>query len=85
MNAFGRAPVDEMSLLGWLHNLGATDEERALTAGELAERMGLDLQDAWNYLEKLIELEYISALREDGDTRFYLNPQGILRVARTYT
>lgn len=82
---FERQPVDEMSVLGWLHNLNATDEDRALTAHDLSERMDIDFQQTSEYLERLVELRYVSAVEREGQVRYYLNPQGILRVVRTYT
>ncbi len=79
-----RDTVDEMTLLGWLHNLGALDEPRALSVLEITKRIGLDQDLVRSYMDKLISLNYVTRMVGHED-RFYLNSTGILRIVKTYT
>jgi DNA-binding MarR family transcriptional regulator len=79
-----RDTVDEMTLLGWLHNLGALDESRALSVPEIAHRIGLEQDQVRGHMEKLLSLNYVS--RKVGyEDSYYLNSIGILRIVKTYT
>ena len=79
-----RDTVDEMTLLGWLHNLGALDESRSLSVTEIAHRIGLEQDQVRGYIEKLLSLNYVSK-KVGYEDRFYLNSTGILRIVKTYT
>lgn len=85
MSWFGRKrDVDEMTILGWLHNIGAIDEGRAMSVEEISSRIDMEISLVSRHLEELVTRGYI-AKKTDLEEKFFVKPQGILRVVKAYT
>jgi len=76
---------DEMRLLVMLHNIGATESGKSLTAQQISEWTKMDNPTLQFHLQKLIELGYIESLHAEGIDKYNLTLDGIRKVLSMYS
>ena len=74
-----------MQILSAMHNMGLLNEERAMTAEEIANRTGLPVEVVRKRIKELSEMGYVKKVEREGTELYYLSPEGILRVLSLYT
>jgi DNA-binding IclR family transcriptional regulator len=69
-----------------LHNLCAVRAELAKTSGELAQNLGMDLNQLQALLKELVSNGYIAYYSDStGEKRYYITGNGIIRVCSAFT
>lgn len=76
---------DEMRLLVMLHNIGATESGKSLTAQQISEWTKMDNPTLQFHLQKLIKLGYIESLHAEGIDKYNLTLDGIRKVLSIYS
>jgi DNA-binding IclR family transcriptional regulator len=76
---------DEIYFLCILHNIGATDSNRALTLEEIARWTATDLPKAEENITKLIENGYVGVSETSGVRRYFITVDGIRKVLSMYS
>ncbi|MCX8170514.1 MAG: hypothetical protein N3E47_00885 [Candidatus Bathyarchaeota archaeon] len=76
---------DEIYLLCILHNIGATEPNRALTLEEIARWTAMDHFKAEQSLNKLIENKYIEVIEAMGAKKYFVSVGGIRKVLSMYS
>jgi len=76
---------DEMRLLVMLHNIGATESGKSLTAQQISEWTKMDNPTLQFHLQKLIKLGYIESLHAEGIDKYNLTLDGIRKVLSMYS
>ena len=65
--------------------LGVQSPEKALSAGELATKLGLQLSEAAAGVEQLLRSGYAQPVALPGPPRVYLTGAGIISASSTYS
>ncbi|MEM2342052.1 MAG: hypothetical protein QXX94_04125 [Candidatus Bathyarchaeia archaeon] len=76
---------DEVYLLCILHNVGATEPERALTLEEIARWTAMNPSKAEQNLNKLIENKYVEIKENFGVKKYFITIDGIRKVLSMYS
>ncbi len=85
MEVFRRTPSDPLHILCAMHNMGLISEDRSMTVEEIANRIHLPPQEVRKRLEELLEMGYVHLKKEGPIEKYYLSPEGILKVLSLYT
>jgi DNA-binding MarR family transcriptional regulator len=75
----------ELLLLLYLNNLGVIDEVRAMSIGDIAERLEFDPALVTKVIEKYLKVGYIKMVEKGEEPRYYISPEAVLKVSRFYT
>ncbi len=76
---------NQLRLLVMLHNIGATEESKALAIQEIAEWTRMEASELQVHLNKLIELGYAQSYRSEETDKYYLTVDGIRKVLSLYS
>ncbi len=76
---------NQLRLLVMLHNIGATEESKALAIQEIAEWTRMETSELQVHLNKLIELGYAQSYRSEETDKYYLTVDGIRKVLSLYS
>ena len=76
---------EEIHLLCLLHNIGATDSERALTSEEITNWSALEPEKVRLNVQKLIEANYIQKVLAGETERYHVTVNGIRKVLSMYS
>ncbi|MEM1507135.1 MAG: hypothetical protein QXU02_03000 [Candidatus Bathyarchaeia archaeon] len=76
---------DEIYLLCILHNIGATEPNKALTLEEISYWTAMDPSKAEQNLNKLIENRYVEVMETMGAKRYFVSVGGIRKVLSMYS
>jgi hypothetical protein len=76
---------EEIHLLCLLHNIGATDSERALTSEEITNWSALEPEKVRLNVQKLIEANYLKKVLADETERYHVTVNGIRKVLSMYS
>lgn len=76
---------DEIYLLCILHNIGATDPDRALTLEEIMRWTAMDASKAEESLSRLIKNRYVEIRENSGVKRYFVSISGIRKVLSMYS
>ena len=76
---------NQLRLLIMLHNIGATEEKKALTINQISEWTRMDISELEGHIQKLIELGYAQHFRWDETDKYYLTTDGIRKVLSLYS
>lgn len=76
---------EDIRLLCSMNNLGITVIDKAQTLDEIARRVEMDSTTVKNFLDKLINEGYVSEFHIGEEVRYYVTPNGILKVSAAYT
>ena len=76
---------EEFQFLCMLHNIGATNPERALTIEEIAKWTCKQEPTANEYLGRLEELGYIISTVADTVEKYHVSVMGIRKVLTLYS
>jgi hypothetical protein len=68
-----------------LHNIGATEQSKALTVEQITEWTRMETPELQGHLQKLIELGYAQSLRADETDKYHLTVDGIRKVLSLYS
>jgi predicted transcriptional regulator len=72
-------------LLSMLLVMGAQVPERALSASELAQKLGTDQTSVESDLRKLLETSFVATSVVSGGRGFYLTGIGVIAASSTYS
>ena len=76
---------EELRLLVMLHNIGATESGRSLTAQQISEWTRMDTPTLQLHLQKLNELGYVQFVQVEGTDKCHLTLDGIRKVLSIYS
>jgi DNA-binding MarR family transcriptional regulator len=76
---------NQLRLLIMLHNIGATEELKALTIKEISEWTRMDAPELEAHLKKLIELGYAKHVYSQETDKYHLTTDGIRKVLSLYS
>lgn len=76
---------EEFRFLCMLHNIGATNAERALSVEEIAKWTDKELSVIQKFLRKLGELGYVEFVKRNEADRFHVSVTGIRKVLTLYS
>ncbi|MDW8044985.1 MAG: hypothetical protein RMJ31_04350 [Nitrososphaerota archaeon] len=76
---------DIKRVLSSLLTLGITSEERAINVDELANRVGLNINELSISLSELIKLGHVKKIFFKGRECFYLTNTGIIAACSIYS
>ena len=76
---------NQLRLLIMLHNIGATEEQKALTITQIAEWTRMEINELEGHIQKLIELGYAKCFRWEETDKYYLTTDGIRKVLSLYS
>ena len=76
---------EEFSFLCMLHNIGAVNSEKSLTTAEISKWTFMEPEKVKEYLQKLMQSEYISMNLNQGAPRYHVTSNGIRKVLSTYS
>jgi DNA-binding MarR family transcriptional regulator len=76
---------NQLRLLIMLHNIGATEEKKALDVNQIAEWTRMDISELQGHIQKLIELGYALCFRAEDTDKYYLTTNGIRKVLSLYS
>jgi len=76
---------NQLRLLIMLHNIGATEAQKALTINQISEWTRMDTPELQEHLQKLIELGYAQHFRCDDADKYHLTIDGIRKVLSLYS
>ena len=76
---------EEFRFLCMLHNIGATNVERALSVEEIAKWTDKELSVIQKFLRKLGELGYVEFVKRNEADRFHVSVTGIRKVLTLYS
>jgi len=76
---------NQLRLLIMLHNIGATEAQKALTVDQISEWTRMDTPELHGHLQKLIELGYAQHYRCDDTDKYHLTIDGIRKVLSLYS
>jgi DNA-binding IclR family transcriptional regulator len=89
MNHSFRSQPDEqpnqLRLLIMLHNIGATEAQKALTLTQISEWTRMETPELQGHLQKLIELGYAQQYCKDDTDKYHLTIDGIRKVLSLYS
>lgn len=68
-----------------MHNIGAVNPERSLSADELALWTGMDAGAIVGYLQKLREGGYVEFIEMSGIQKYHVTRNGIMKVLTLYS
>ncbi|MBS7607490.1 MAG: hypothetical protein QW502_04810 [Candidatus Bathyarchaeia archaeon] len=83
-NKFTSIP-DEIYLLCILHNIGATEPDKALTLEEIVRWTAMNPSKAEQNLNKLIEDKYVEIKENFGIKKYFITVNGIRKVLSMYS
>lgn len=72
-------------VLSMMHNIGAVNPERSLSADELALWTGMDAATIVGYLQKLREGGYVEFVEMSGIQKYHVTRNGIMKVLTLYS
>lgn len=76
---------NQLRLLIMLHNIGATEEKKALTINQVSEWTRMEAPELQCHIQKLIELGYAQHFRSEDNDKYYLTTNGIRKVLSLYS
>jgi len=76
---------EEFRVLSMMHNIGAVNPERSLSADELALWTGMDAGTIVGYLRKLREGGYVEFIEMSGIQKYHVTRNGIMKVLTLYS
>jgi DNA-binding IclR family transcriptional regulator len=76
---------EEFRVLSMMHNIGAVNPERSLSADELALWTGMDAGTIVGYLQKLREGGYVEFIEMSGIQKYHVTRTGIMKVLTLYS
>lgn len=76
---------EEFSFLCMLHNIGAVNSEKSLTTDEISKWTFIESEKVKQYLQQLLQSEYISMNLNQGTPRYHVTSNGIRKVLSTYS
>ena len=76
---------EEFRVLSMMHNIGAVNPERSLSADELALWTGMDAGTIVGYLQKLREGGYVEFIEMSGIQKYHVTRNGIMKVLTLYS
>lgn len=76
---------EEFRVLSMMHNIGAVNPERSLSADELALWTGMDAGTIVGYLQKLREGGYVEFVEMSGIQKYHVTRNGIMKVLTLYS
>ncbi|MCK5403363.1 hypothetical protein KAI60_04545 [Candidatus Bathyarchaeota archaeon] len=76
---------EEFSFLCMLHNIGAVNSEKSLTTDEIFKWTFIEPEKIKQYLQKLLQSEYIIMNPNQGEPRYHITSNGIRKVLSTYS
>jgi len=76
---------EEFRVLSMMHNIGAINPERSLSADELALWTGMDAGTIMTHLQKLREGGYVEFLQVSGIEKYHVTRTGIMKVLTLYS
>ena len=76
---------NQLRLLIMLHNIGATEEQKALTINQISEWTRMDTPELQGHIQKLIELGYALHFHSEENDKYYLTTDGIRKVLSLYS
>ena len=76
---------EEFRVLSMMHNIGAVNPERSLSADELALWIGMDAGTIVGYLQKLREGGYVEFIEMSGIQKYHVTRNGIMKVLTLYS
>ncbi len=76
---------NQLRLLIMLHNIGATEEKKALDLNQIAEWTRMETSELQGHIQKLIELGYAQHFCSDDTDKYYLTTDGIRKVLSLYS
>jgi predicted transcriptional regulator len=76
---------EEFRVLSMMHNIGAINPERSLSADELALWIGMDAATIVSYLQKLREGGYVEFIETSGIQKYHVTRNGIMKVLTLYS
>jgi predicted transcriptional regulator len=76
---------EEFSFLCMLHNIGAVNSEKSLTTDEISKWTFIESEKVKQYIQKLLQSEYISMILNQGTPRYHVTSNGIRKVLSTYS
>lgn len=76
---------EEFRVLSMMHNIGAVNPERSLSADELALWTGMDAGAIVGYLQKLREGGYVEFIEMSGIQKYHVTRTGIMKVLTLYS
>lgn len=76
---------EEFRVLSMMHNIGAVNPERSLSADELALWTGMDAGAIVGYLQKLREGGYVEFIEMSGIQKYHVTRNGIMKVLTLYS
>jgi hypothetical protein len=68
-----------------LHNIGATEESKALTIEQIADWTRMEKPELFSHLHKLIELGYAKHFQSEKTDMYYLTIDGMRKVLSLYS
>jgi predicted transcriptional regulator len=85
MNLRGFSMPEEFSFLCMLHNIGAVNPEKSLTTDEISKWTFIDPDKVKQYLQKLVQSDYISMNLHHDTPKYHVTSSGIRKVLSTYS
>jgi len=76
---------EEFSFLCMLHNICAVNSEKSLTTDEISKWTFIEPEKVKQYLQKLLQSEYISMNLNQSTPRYHVTSNGIRKVLSTYS
>ncbi len=76
---------EEFQFLCMLHNVGATNEERALPLEDIAKWTNKNISIIQGYVKKLKELGYVQSVKRGSLERYHVSVTGIRKVLTLYS
>jgi DNA-binding IclR family transcriptional regulator len=76
---------NQLRLLIMLHNIGATEAQKALTISQISEWTRMETGELQGHLQKLIELGYAQKCCQDNTDKYHLTIDGIRKVLSLYS
>ncbi|MEM1581816.1 MAG: winged helix DNA-binding protein [Candidatus Bathyarchaeia archaeon] len=76
---------DDFYVLCILHNVGATEPERALTLEEIARWAAMEPSKTEENLSKLIENRYVEVKEILGTKKYFITVDGMRKVLSMYS
>jgi len=76
---------NQLRLLIMLHNIGATEEKKALTIKQVSEWTRMEAPELQGHIQKLIELGYAQHFRSEDTDKYYITTNGIRKVLSLYS